>query len=401
LKRSQLPVALVAVFALSLLEPVSSTQAADPYPVLQSRSWVDAGWLNVVARLRNDYGGWVNYPNPTLILRDSDNNVIPLDGSSMGGSGTALDPVPPGAEFYVEVAAKLTPDYDHWEIGLTGSSGSGIGARRPGRGVSWSVGAAVFDSAGAWYPVTLHGISKADAARLRVLVALFGADGSLVNVRSDSVGNFPKAVPGGVETGVRFFDHFAGATRALVQVGTQQFYVTDPIISSWDGYFDDLDSHRTDIIWVANAQITKGCGGNQYCPAGVVTRAQMASFLVRALALPPTTNDYFSDDAGSTHEADINSVRAAGITAGCALAKYCPEATVTRAQMASFLARGFDLPAPVADHFTDDRGSIHEGDINRIADAGITTGCTPTTYCPETSVTRGQMASFLRRALTN
>jgi hypothetical protein len=42
--------------------------------------------------------------------------------------------------------------------------------------------------------------------------------------------------------------------------------------------------------------------------------------------------------------------------------------------MASFLARALNLPAATADFFTDDAGSIHEADINRIAEAGITTG---------------------------
>ena len=50
---------------------------------------------------------------------------------------------------------------------------------------------------------------------------------------------------------------------------------------------------------------------------------------------------------------------------------------------------------------TDDDGTTHEPNINRVRAAGITTGCTATTYCPKQPVTRGQMAAFLFRALAN
>jgi hypothetical protein len=125
----------------------------------------------------------------------------------------------------------------------------------------------------------------------------------------------------------------------------------------------------------------------------------MASFLVRALDLPSTTTDFFTDDNGSTHEVNINRVAAAGITKGCTATTYCPDADVSRAQMASFLARAFALPSTTTDFFTDDNGTTHEANINRVAAAGITKGCTATTYCPKADVSRGQMAAFLRRAL--
>ena len=90
---------------------------------------------------------------------------------------------------------------------------------------------------------------------------------------------------------------------------------------------------------------------------------------------------------------------AAGITGGCTATRFCPTSRVTRQQMASFLVRALDLPPTGTDFFTDDNSSIHEGDINRMAAAGITGGCTATTFCPHQSVTREQMAAFLKRAL--
>ena len=74
-------------------------------------------------------------------------------------------------------------------------------------------------------------------------------------------------------------------------------------------------------------------------PNSTVTREQMASFLARALHLPAATQDFFSDDESSPHEADINRLAAAGITGGCATNRFCPPRTSTRAQMASFLVR--------------------------------------------------------------
>ena len=67
--------------------------------------------------------------------------------------------------------------------------------------------------------------------------------------------------------------------------------------------------------------------------------------------------------------------------------------------MASFLDRALDLHAASGDPFNDDEGSVHERSINRLAGAGITEGCTPTSFCPNDPVTRAQMAAFLFRAL--
>ncbi|HJP72610.1 MAG TPA: S-layer homology domain-containing protein [Candidatus Limnocylindria bacterium] len=160
----------------------------------------------------------------------------------------------------------------------------------------------------------------------------------------------------------------------------------------WSPFFDD-------IVWISQAGITNGCGDGRYCPADAVTRAQMASFIARALGLPAATADYFPDDVGSLHEGDINRLAQAGITNGCGNGLYCPNTAVTRDQMASFIARALGLPAAGADYFTDDTGSFHEPDINRLAAAGVTNGCGSGVYCPTQAITREQMAAFLHRAL--
>lgn len=152
------------------------------------------------------------------------------------------------------------------------------------------------------------------------------------------------------------------------------------------------------ILWLDQSGITGGCGGGRFCPKSEVTRAQMAAFIARAMDLPAPTADYFTDDEGLIYEFDINRLAEAGIAGGCGGTKFCPGYSINRAEMASFLARALDLPATATDYFTDDNSSIHEDNINRVREASIAFGCEPTLYCPASKVTREQMAAFLNRA---
>jgi len=161
---------------------------------------------------------------------------------------------------------------------------------------------------------------------------------------------------------------------------------------------DDGSPFETDIEAIFAASITKGCGPRTYCPGAAVTRAQMASFLARALKLTAIPAGPFVDLGASPHAGDINAIAAAGVTLGCAPDRYCPEANVRRDEMASFLARAFRLTSATPS-FTDVGLNPHSGAIGAIAVAGITKGCGPTTYCPAGAVTREEMAAFLRRAL--
>jgi hypothetical protein len=173
----------------------------------------------------------------------------------------------------------------------------------------------------------------------------------------------------------------------------------DPIA----GFLDiGSSAFRADIAWLSATGITRGCTADRerFCPGAEVSRGQMAAFLARALSLPATSVDHFTDDNGTQFEGDINRLAAAGITRGCTTTTFCPDGLVARQQMASFLARALHLPTTSSDFFTDDEGSIHEGDINRLAASRITSGCSPTTFCPQLIVTREQMAAFLHRGLS-
>lgn len=175
----------------------------------------------------------------------------------------------------------------------------------------------------------------------------------------------------------------------------------DPDYNPFDD--DDNSIFEDDIEWLFLSGITAGCGVRLFCPTLPVTRGQMAAFLNRALGLPEATQDYFTDDATSIFEGDINRLAQSGITAGCGGTKFCPESTVTREQMAAFLVRAFEYTDDGGGNlFTDDDTSIFESDIDKLAVAGVTLGCNPpanTNFCPKNDVTREQMAAFLRRAI--
>ncbi len=172
---------------------------------------------------------------------------------------------------------------------------------------------------------------------------------------------------------------------------------------------DNGNIHEPNIEAIAAVGVTKGCNppaNNRFCPASSVTRGQMAAFLVRALNLPSTGTDFFTDDGGSAFENDINRLAAAGITKGCNPPdnnRFCPDTNVTRAVMAAFLVRAFDYTDTGGGGlFGDTPGSIFANDIDRLATAGVTKGCNPPEndrFCPDELVLRDQMASFLARAL--
>jgi hypothetical protein len=164
---------------------------------------------------------------------------------------------------------------------------------------------------------------------------------------------------------------------------------------------DDGSVHEGSIEAIAAAGITRSCNppvGDRFCPSDAVTRGQMAAFLVRALELPEASGDSFTDDDDSEFEGDIERLAAAGITRGCSPTAFCPDDPITRGQMAAFLVRAYGYPPSDEDPFVDDDDSIFESDINALAASGITVGCGEGLFCPDDRVNRDQMATFITRA---
>jgi hypothetical protein len=170
-----------------------------------------------------------------------------------------------------------------------------------------------------------------------------------------------------------------------------------------DSFTDDNGSpHEADIETLYLHGVTAGCGPAIYCPNDAITRGQIALFIYRQLELGPAAVDFYDDDNGSIYEEAANSVTAAGIAFGCGERSYCPESPLLREEMAQLLFRTFSLPPSDIDWFHDDQASAFESSINALRAAGITIGCDPADpghYCPDDAVTRGQMATFFARSM--
>ncbi len=144
-----------------------------------------------------------------------------------------------------------------------------------------------------------------------------------------------------------------------------------------------------------------------YCPEVNVTRAQMAVFLLRGIhgssyTPPAATGTMFGDVPSDYWAADwIEQLAAEGITSGCGDGNFCPDLVVTRDQMAVFLLRAehgstYAPPDASGTMFGDvPLGYWADKWIEQLATEAITGGCGGGNFCPSQNVTRDQMAVFL------
>ncbi len=150
-----------------------------------------------------------------------------------------------------------------------------------------------------------------------------------------------------------------------------------------------------------------GCAdSDELCPEEPVLRWEIAVWLVRIIdgANPPATRSSRYDDVDARAWWSPHAERLAelGIDLSCGPEQLCPHEPMDRGQMAEFLVRILDLPRAGTAAFVDvsaDHPNVD--DIDRLAGGRITAGCgtNPARYCPDQHVTRGQMATFLARAL--
>jgi hypothetical protein len=130
----------------------------------------------------------------------------------------------------------------------------------------------------------------------------------------------------------------------------------------------------------------------------------MAIFLLKGMGVTPPASDGshpFSDIAGHWAEAWIEELYDTSITGGYPDGTYRPKNQVTRAEMAIFLLKGIGVSPPPSDGshpFTDIADHWAEAWIEELYDQGITGGYPDSTYRPENRVTRAEMAVFLVKA---
>ena len=176
--------------------------------------------------------------------------------------------------------------------------------------------------------------------------------------------------------------------------------------------FDDVP--KGSALWpyveaLAREGVVSGCLVTPplFCPQAGVTRGQMAVFLCRATGVAPYDNPTptFADVSRTNSQYTyIEALYRAGVVAGCATSplRYCPDTVVTRGQMAVFLCRAAGLApyAKASPSFLDvPPTSGQYASIEAIHRAAISAGCSayPSLFCPTSPISRGQMAVFLCR----
>ena len=148
------------------------------------------------------------------------------------------------------------------------------------------------------------------------------------------------------------------------------------------------------------------CAPGRFCPGDPLPRWVMAVWVVRILdgRDPPERDSRFADvDAGSWWARHVARFDELGVTRGCRDGTiFCPDATVTRAEMAVFIARAFSLDDRPDPGFSDvPSDAWYAPDVARLATSGITKGCGDgTRFCPDERTTRAQMATLLSRAVS-
>ena len=191
--------------------------------------------------------------------------------------------------------------------------------------------------------------------------------------------------------------------------GTADQQVGEPETVYWD--WDDAGTeHGWDLRHLAGRGILDNteCGSYRICPNDPIKRWVIAVWLVRVVdgtdPEPLGYNRFEDVHPGLQWAAHTERLAELNVTDGCSggRALFCPQETVARAQMASLVARAFDLPSGTPSTFIDvDRQSVHADDIDALAATGITIGCNVDgdRFCPDETLTRGQLASLLRRAI--
>ena len=177
----------------------------------------------------------------------------------------------------------------------------------------------------------------------------------------------------------------------------------------------DADAdHQADINELHGLGVFVGtlCEANSLCPNDPTARWIAAVWLVRLIDgddPAPVTESRFADVHVSTMWEDavwyaphVERLAELEITVGCSEdpLRFCPDVMLSKAQVASWIARAFDLDSASSQGFVDAVGSVHEANINAAVAAGVMEGCStdPKNFCPDDTVTRGEMANYVNKA---
>lgn len=185
---------------------------------------------------------------------------------------------------------------------------------------------------------------------------------------------------------------------------------TTQVLGTTISFLDtDGNIHQANIELIATAEITVGCtvDGLYYCPSRPITRAELAAFLLRALGIEEFVafRGTFPDvPAGEWYTPYVETIESLGIASGYPDGTYRPDEIVTRAEMAVFLIAAFKagiLPDPEGLFADVNLTEFYAAEAEELYRDGTTNGCAvnPLEYCPFEPVLRDQMASFIARIL--
>lgn len=341
--------------------------------------------------------------------------VVPAAGASITNTASAStassDPVPAN-----DTASATTGVVDAQPVALEvdGVAGSGVsdvnGVFEPGERVvvspTWgnpSGGpAALAGSLSAFGPVSVSGgtYSIADAAASYGTIAA-GGTAACAGATGD-VYELEVPVPG-----VRPATHWDAQATETTSTGAVRTW-TIHLGESFPDVPRDYFAYRF-VETIFHNGVTAGCGSAGYCPESTLSRAEMAVLVLRAKhgaawTPPASAGNVFTDVPVDFWAGDfIEQLAAEGITSGCGSGAYCPDNPITRAEMAVFLLKALHGASWVPEAstgavFVDVPADYWAGDfIEELAAAGVTSGCGGGAFCPESPVTRAEMAVFLTR----
>ena len=186
-------------------------------------------------------------------------------------------------------------------------------------------------------------------------------------------------------------------------------FATREAITGISGNFTDIagadydGDGRHDLVTLDGGTIKVYAGNSRLSGVRVTSWFEYPNYSCSSTSLPYPYEGTFRDDDDSVHRENIDEIQVLDITRGCnppVRDKYCPDRTITKGELAAFLRRALDLPAGTGNTYVDDDESIFEDDIESLVTAGIQVPCNSAAdrFCPDEVVTRKLMARFLTRA---
>ncbi|MEX2550932.1 MAG: NlpC/P60 family protein [Nitriliruptoraceae bacterium] len=194
--------------------------------------------------------------------------------------------------------------------------------------------------------------------------------------------------------------------------------IAGPASAQEDPTFVDTvgTSHEVAVERLVAEGLIQGCSEDRFCSTDDLTRGQMASILSRALGLreadavedddvtiaaaDDAVGASFVDIEDSVHAEAVELLATEGLVKGCEEGRFCPNDSLTRGQLATLLGAAFDLePASGEETFFIDGAGVHAANIETLGANGISNGCGPVTFCSHDTVQRSHAALFLTRTL--